>query len=212
LYGDASSARDRSRCVAILAVIALHLAVIAALVLASRFGEVLRSSTVPLEIMFLPPKVIPSARVLPTSERALRDISPALSPSPPALEPAPPGATLSQSDASIDWTQEAEHVAAVRAEKESRDGSTGSVVASGSKSPFAPPPAHRAGDEFTAASGERAVYVSETCYQVATPFTKSPNGIDNGMGTQTYCNGPSHTARGDLFDQLPAYKKLHPAN
>jgi hypothetical protein len=32
------------------------------------------------------------------------------------------------------------------------------------------------------------------------------------MGTQTYCNGQSHTARGDLFDQLPAYKKLHPAN
>jgi hypothetical protein len=57
LYGDASSARDRSRCVAILAVIALHLAVIAALVLASRFQEVLRSSSVPLEIMFLPPKV-----------------------------------------------------------------------------------------------------------------------------------------------------------
>jgi hypothetical protein len=29
---------------------------------------------------------------------------------------------------------------------------------------------------------------------------------------QTYCNRRSNKPRGDLFDQLPAYKKLHPDN
>jgi hypothetical protein len=30
------------------------------------------------------------------------------------------------------------------------------------------------------------------------------------MGLQTYCTWRSKAPRGDLFEQLPAYKKLHP--
>lgn len=89
-----------------------------------------------------------------------------------------------------------------------RDRHIGSDAPRPPKSIFPEPPAHHAGDAFSTSSGERAVFVSDNCYQVAS--TKAADAIDNGMGNQTYCIGKSKKARGDLFDQLPAYKKYHP--
>ncbi len=76
------------------------------------------------------------------------------------------------------------------------------------KSVFPAPPSHRAGDEFTTPAGERAVFVSENCYQIAS--TNAATALANGMVTPTYCLRKSKTPRGDLFDQLPAYRKYHP--
>jgi hypothetical protein len=69
--------------------------------------------------------------------------------------------------------------------------------------------AHHTGEQFKAEDGRWVVFVNDDCYQVSDPFA-TPNALSNGMGVQTYCRGKSKTPRGDLFDQLPAYKKLHP--
>jgi hypothetical protein len=54
------------------------------------------------------------------------------------------------------------------------------------------------------------VFISDSCYQVSKSITDITNATNTGVGTQTYCNQKSRLPRGDLFDQLPAYKKLHP--
>jgi hypothetical protein len=104
----------------------------------------------------------------------------------------------------IDWDQQAQAVAAERA----NSGSPPAATTPTAKSPFVPPPAHHSGEEFVTATGDRAVFINEHCYQVSKTFAEAPNGISNGMGTQTYCIGPSNAARGDLFEQLPAYKTV----
>jgi hypothetical protein len=106
----------------------------------------------------------------------------------------------------IDWAQQAETVAADSAKIDSAP----EIPGRSGKSPFTPPPTHHSGDEFVTTSGDRAVFINDHCYQVSKVFSDAPNGISNGMGLQTYCIRPSNKARGDLFDQLSAYKKLHP--
>jgi len=204
-----SQNRLRSRYLAITAVLALHVALIAAILVSSRFRHILASSNLPLEITFLPKEDKPFVRPPPTHQvpKKIRGIPPTVSPAAHALELAQPSPTPSAPN--VDWVREAEAVAATKARENYARGQTGSTVSPPTKSAFASPPAHHAGDEFTTASGERAVYVSENCYQVASSFSYSPNAMNNGMAVQTYCNGASNAPRGDLFDELPAYKKFH---
>lgn len=54
------------------------------------------------------------------------------------------------------------------------------------------------------------VFVSDNCYQLSNEVTHITNATNTGVAIQTYCNRPSKKARGDLFKQLPAYKKYHP--
>ena len=54
------------------------------------------------------------------------------------------------------------------------------------------------------------VYVSENCYQLSKEITYIENATNTGAKIQTYCNKRSKEPRGDLFKDLPAYKKLHP--
>jgi hypothetical protein len=204
-----SKHKDPSRFIVIGIVLALHFAIATLLVLSSR-TRLAFPTAVPIELVYLPSSVVPQ-KPPPTpvaqkkEKRTTRSDMVTMSPSsPPNLSvitlpenanPAPP----------IDWAQQAQSVA-------SESASRGSVpIASDplAKSPFAPPPAHHAGEEFSTVGGT-AVFINEHCYQVSKMFADVPNGIANGMGTQTYCIGPSNKARGDLFDQLPAYRKLHP--
>ena len=54
------------------------------------------------------------------------------------------------------------------------------------------------------------VFVSENCYQLSKEITYIENKTNTGKKIQTYCNRRSKTPRGDLFEQLRAYKRLHP--
>jgi len=106
----------------------------------------------------------------------------------------------------IDWAKQAQAVAAEIA----NSGSAPVTTTPPRNSPFAPPPAHHSGEEFMTATGDHAVFINEHCYQVSKTFAEPPNAISNGMGTQTYCIGPTNQARGDLFEQLPAYNRFNP--
>ena len=54
--------------------------------------------------------------------------------------------------------------------------------------------------------------MSHDCYQMSKSITSITNATNTGVNLQTYCTRHSKVPRGDLFDQLPAYKKLHPDN
>jgi hypothetical protein len=191
-------------------VFACHCALIFVLVETSKTRRALSASPAPMVLLFLPPAVAPRAQ----KDTSRRSTSRKIKPKPLVTEltvtPSVAAPRNQQSSAAtIDWATEAQTVAAAIASRpEASDRHRGSDAPRPPISIFSEPPAHHAGEEFTTSSGEHAVFVSENCYQVAS--TKSPNAIDNGMGSQTYCIGKSKKPRGDLFDQLPAYEKYHP--
>jgi hypothetical protein len=204
-----SRQKDPPRFIVICIVLALHFAVAGLLILSSRTRLAFPTAR-PIELVYLPPSVVPQKTpptpVAPKNEkRTTRSDTVRMSTSlpqslsvitlPEYSNPAPP----------IDWAQQAQSVASESASR----GSAPSASDPSGKSPFAPPPAHHAGEEFSVAGGT-AVFINEHCYQVSKTVSDVATGISNGMGTQTYCIRPSNKARGDLFDQLPAYKKLHP--
>jgi hypothetical protein len=203
-----------ARYFALLVVIALHCAVIAVLVASSKARRNLSASPAPIELLFFPPSPavaaaaaaakIPSDTSLPKPTRTTHSNSVAV----PELTLTPNAAAPQQSSgAPIDWAREAQSVAAAIAAKPTSPRLKDETTTLPPKSIFPEAPAHHAGDEFTTVSGERAVFVSEHCYQVSR--TQLPDASNTGMVNPTYCIGKSKTPRGDLFDRLPAYQKYH---
>jgi hypothetical protein len=78
------------------------------------------------------------------------------------------------------------------------------------KSVFPEPPAHHAGEQHMLDTGEWIVFISDNCYQISSAIPTVPIALGNGIGQSTFCLDNSSTPRGDLFDQLPAYKRYHP--
>jgi hypothetical protein len=131
---------------------------------------------------------------------------------PGALTIPQPAAPTESAESPIDWAGEAQRGAATAVtpgpEIRSFDHRFPSESERPPKSIFDEPPEHRAGEQFRTDDGRWVVYVSDDCYQISDPFA-STNALANGMGVQTYCKGKPKTPRGDLFDQLPAYKRNH---
>jgi hypothetical protein len=173
----------------------------------------LTASPAPIELLFYPPS--PAAAAAAASTMPTETALPKLSRKPQSTSVAVPESAFApnvgapqQSTAPIDWAGEAQSVAAAIAAKPADPRLKDEAPLLPPKSIFPEAPAHHAGDEFTTVSGERAVFVSDSCYQVSR--TQLPNASNTGMVNPTYCIGKSKTPRGDLFDQLPAYKKYHP--
>lgn len=170
-----------------------------------------RPTAPPIELLILPQNVAPTIPPPPnlTNRRKKNPETPA-PPPPDALEVVTPSPTSAVAGPPIDWSQEAHNTAASIA--------TGGPIsndtnpAAPSNSPFAAPPPHHKGEQIPTADGRWIVYVTDDCYQVSKSMTDITNATNNGMGLQTYCTRRSKKPRGDLFDQLPAYKKLHPEN
>jgi hypothetical protein len=133
-----------------------------------------------------------------------------VAPPPDALTVVTPDSTSDVAGPSIDWSQEARNAAASIAKGAPALDDTNPVLQS--NSPFAAPPAHHKGEQIPTADGRWMVYITDDCYQLSKSMTSITNATNNGMGLQTYCNRRSNKPRGDLFEQLPAYKKLHPDN
>lgn len=205
-----SERQNPLRFIVICIVLALHFAIATILIVSSR-TRLAPSRARPIALIYLPSSVAPQkpppTPVQPKKENRVAR-SEAVTMSPPLQQNlsviTPP--ENANSVPPIDWARQAQSVASERA----IGGSAPSASDSLQKSPFSPPPAHHAGEEFVTGAGDRAVFINEHCYQVSKTIADVSNGISNGMGTQTYCVRPSNKARGDLFDQLPAYKKLHP--
>jgi hypothetical protein len=199
----------RSRYVAFLVVCLLHVALLIALFLLPKTRFLTNSSTPPIELLILPPqnnqKPPPPSQAASSRDKKLEFPTPT-PPSPTAITVAPQ-ADVNMAGSAVDWEQEAHNVAAAIA----KAGSPQKGRPTETVSPFAPPPAHHAGDQFQTGDGW-ILYVSDYCYQISSAIPTVSNASHNGMGLQTYCTGRSSAPRGDLFKQLPAYRILHPDN
>ena len=200
----------RLRYVALLAVLVLHVAVLAGLIIAANTRIHMTAAAPPIELLTLPQNPTPTIPPPALSDRSKKVEATPLAPPPDALSVVPPNASSDVVGPPIDWAQEAHNAAASIAKGAPALPDTN--PAPPANSPFAAPPAHHKGEQIPTADGRWIVYVTNDCYQVSKSITSITNASNNGMGLQTYCTRHSKTPRGDLFDQLPTYKKLHPDN
>lgn len=202
---------ERSRYAALLGVLALHVAVLTGLLIAAKTRLRAVPAAIPIELLVLPQNVAPTAPPTPTSsDRRKKHTAAPLPPPPDALTAVTPNSTSDVARTQIDWSQEAHIVAANIARGAPALDETKPFARS--NSPFAEPPAHHKGEQIPTADGRWMVFVSDKCYQLSKEITHITNATNTGVIIQTYCNRRSKEPRGDLFNQLPAYKKHHPDN
>ena len=199
----------RSRYAAWATVITLHMAALTALFLAPKTRIAPPNATAPTELLTLPrslrrqepmprpPLIAPDLQVRP---QPLQPTNP-----PDAItEPATDGSNFGSS---IDWAQEAHEAAKRYAERGKSEPAAAERTAI---SPFPQAAPHHKGEQIPTEDGRTMVFVSENCYQFSKEIGYIENKTNMGKKIQTYCNRRSKTPRGDLFKQLPAYKRLHP--
>jgi hypothetical protein len=132
---------------------------------------------------------------------------------PLALPPIPPPDVRLQGGAhgSIDWLAEAARAA--------EDTTAAPHTRSFGKMPEGPAwlgssgraPAHQAGDQYRLDTGAWVVWVSDRCYIISEPAPLgTPDVFARSQGTQVACQAPPGPPPGELFKDLPAYKKYHP--
>ena len=110
----------------------------------------------------------------------------------------------------IDWTAEAERAAAAlsNAPKPREFGSF--PRADSQEKPVHPTPAHHAGEQYRDPYGNTVVWVSDRCYVVSERAALGmPGVLAQSRPTHTVCVDP-RGPEGELFKDLPAYKKYHP--
>lgn len=207
---DESKKWGPSRIVAFAIVVALHVSLVIELIIASKTRALITSVPNSVELLVLPRDTLPKNPVPPPPANRSRKTTPETVPPSSAITIDRSAAAVNDTGAPIDWAQEAQNVAAGIAKKDSPERRRASVRSP--QSPFAPPPAHHKGEQIPTADGRSIVYVTDDCYQMSKSITSITNATNNGMSLQTYCTRHSKKPRGDLFDQLPEYKKLHPDN
>ena len=193
------------RFITLIVVLALHWGFLGLLLTAYRIPVASDSTTVPVEVMFFPPAKVPqvrfeNARLQRLSADTALSITLPGSAAPSLL---PPSSGTDGDGAAVNWAAEAHR--AVQA-VEIRRNHPANVAISGSPSwTDWWPREHRAGDRFKTDSGDWIVWISASCYQVATAVSSSAVGV---TPPRVICLGQPKAVQDD---RLPVPKKLpHP--
>jgi hypothetical protein len=193
---DESSEWGPSRYTILVCVLALHVAVLALLIRASKNEILSYAMEQSVELLYLPPAVLPKVHAENTRPRRLsgatdiRVVAPDLSPS------LPPGQSSSASNGAgsgVDWAAEARRALQAFEIRSHRPASNPSVSGSPAEENWWPRTRHYAGEQYKTANGDWIVWVNESCYQIAVsgPSTYAPGATQ----PQTICPGPPATAR-----------------
>jgi hypothetical protein len=176
---------DRSRVwgirryVTLLVVLALHMALLAALMTASRTRLLAATADPSVELLYLPPATIPKIRAENSRLRRLSGDAavtmapPVLDSVSPAPSPSAPAADGNGTGPGVDWAAEARraiHAFEIRSHQPPRNIS---VSGSPAEEHWWLPARHRPGDQFKTASGDWIVWINASCYQVATSAATS---------------------------------------
>lgn len=193
-----------------LAVLALHATIVAILIASSKTLRILLPTETLIEVVFPPPAAAQKVRAdispnPPVDRTRLTPSVDAILSLSPELVPA-----LGTFGAPIDLADQTHTVAdSIVANTDAREGRLAPETTP-RKSIFPEPPAHHAGEQHRLDTGEWMVFVSDNCYQISSAIPAVPGAAGYGIGFPTFCLGDSDTPRGDLFDQLAAYKIHHP--
>jgi hypothetical protein len=190
---DDANARGKSRPIVFFVVLALHLAILALLLSASRTLSVGVSAERSIEVMLIPPAKVPKVRAENTRrERLSTNIAIALAP--PALNSSLQSGASSSPDghgSAVNWAAEAHR--ALRAFEIRRDQPPSSAISVSTSWDDWWPGEHRAGDQFKTDSGDWIVWINANCYQIASWHS-------NAMGAsppRTICPPQRRTPRDD---------------
>jgi hypothetical protein len=156
------------------AVIALHLALIAWMVLASRTRGISGASEVAIDLVALPPIQIPRVQAERTRLEPMRT-NVAVGLAPPLLASSPDRSTSAAPDgrgSAVNWSAEAHR--AVRAFEIRRDHPVPSTVSVSMSWEEWVLREHHAGDRFKTESGDWIVWINANCYQVASWQSTEP--------------------------------------
>jgi hypothetical protein len=204
---DESLRWGRARYAVLVGVCALHLILVIALIIAAKTQLLLTSVSNPIELLILPRHAAPEVSPPKAPANPSKKAAPPTAPSSSAITLEPPAAA-DDIASPVDWEHEAQAVAASIAKQGVPKSRVEFPRSPGS--PFALPPLHHKGDQIPNADGTWSVFITNDCYQVSKSITYIENATNTGKALQTYCNRRSKKPRGDLFESLPAYKKLHP--
>jgi hypothetical protein len=181
------------RCLTLLLVILAHAGLLAWLVSSLRATRAAAEPSVEsVQLVFLPPRMMPRIRVEAPQPLHVRTGTPAAPPPLPldaasSLAPqAPAGSGSTNGGAGVDWAAEARR--ALQAfEIRSHQPASGNLVSR--RSPAEQPwwPAHRPGDRYKTADGNWIVWIDSSCYQVA---TSAPSTNGSAPQPRTVCPGP----------------------
>jgi len=125
------------------------------------------------------------------------------------IEPSAAAMSVAPAGAPIDWWKEGERVVRERTRAAAPPVQDGRIDLHIESSRDAP--AHHAGESYRDEYGDAVVWVSEKCYiESAPPLPGTPPVFAAARTTRTVCPGASNAPRGDLFKDVPAYRKYHP--
>ena len=154
------------------AVLAFHIAVLAALMTAPRSSQLSESSNPPIEVMFLPPPSAAKVRANNFQPRRLSGDT-AISIAPPVLAAdsallSPDASAADGNGTGVDWKAEARR-ALQAIEIRNRNPSSEYVMPiSPAEETWWPPARRHSGSRFKTASGDWVVWINSHCYQIAT--------------------------------------------
>jgi hypothetical protein len=195
-----------SRYAVLLAVLALHAMLLAALMM---WRERIRMASPgpPLEIAFLPPNAKPE-KIVPLP---LQTPQPQSSPKidEPAIIFLPPQTSEGEFPL-VNWAAEARRAADSAAKSAISPPSKTPESAPAGRADWFPPSKYHAGDEVGLGNGDTAVFINDQCYQISPMIPSIVDALHNGMGVHTYCKGGAKEPNGDLFKDTESYKRLHP--
>lgn len=160
-----------SRYATLLAVLAVHVALLAAMLAGTRALSIVSAANAPVELVYLPPPQIPRIRAETSPPRRLSGDT-AIWVSPPVLESdsaaLTPTASASDGNGSgVDWKAEARRAVQAFEIRSHRPSSDYTMPGGAAEDQWWPLARHRAGDQFKTASGDWIVWVNASCYQVA---------------------------------------------
>lgn len=169
---DQSVGTGQFRFVTLMAVLAVHLALVLALVMASGAQNRSLSMEEPVELVFLPPVDVPKVR--PENfrpKRLLGDMT--LSITPPVFDTASPSPSSEASatdgnGAGVDWKAEARRALQAYEIRNRMPPSRDSLSNSPAEENWWPQGRRRAGTPFKTAGGDWIVWIDSSCYEVAT--------------------------------------------
>jgi hypothetical protein len=159
------------RYLTLIAVLIMHVVLLAALIMTPRIANVSTSVSVPIELLFIPPADLPKIRSEHSRPRRLAgntavSITPPVPASPSSSFPSP--ASGSDGNGSgVDWAAEARRAVQafeIRSHQPSRNNS---VSGSPAEDHWWPRVQHHAGDRFKTANGDWIVWINSSCYQIA---------------------------------------------
>jgi hypothetical protein len=182
------------RPIAMLVVLALHLAALALLLAHSRTLNIAGAAEHPLELMVLAPVKPPKVTIENTGPQRLRtNIAIALAP--PALNSSSSqtgaGSAPDGQGSAVNWTAEAHR--AVRAFEIRGHQTANSALSVSSSLDVSGSSEHHAGDKLKTANGDWIVWISADCYQIASWHSDAPV-----FGEPTIiCRKPAAAPRGN---------------